>query len=175
MRKRGGEGVRDKHATQMAQAARRTLATSLALVSQIQREAAERPNSPAAREQHSTFAARKHLERNAIGRSGAMSCSGVPHQAAHAERKHSTLDSVRPRNAPADSHLRATLIREDATSCDDTPRQQRYHARSPTHNRCLRSIQSRRERPHHATPKVSGHQPNARHHPPRTQCNKHSS
>ncbi len=46
--------MRDKHATQMAQAARRTLATSPALVSQIQLDAAERSASPAA---HTTLTA----------------------------------------------------------------------------------------------------------------------
>ncbi len=55
-RKRGGEGVRLTIHLNRRQAARRAKATSLALTLHIQREATERPASPAA---HSTHQARR--------------------------------------------------------------------------------------------------------------------
>jgi hypothetical protein len=95
-----------------------------------------------------------------------MTCSGVPLQAAPAERNHSTLFNLRPFNPPADSRFHITLNRRDAASCGEMPKLvcSMLVEIKTTHR--LSSIQSRRERPQHSILKVSGHQPNARINPP---------
>jgi len=98
-----------------------------------------------------------------------MTSSGMPQRAAHAERKHSTLSSSRPFNAPPDFHLHSAINRKDAASRGGVTQPERYYATLCPFNPLMESPSTEAGRLNHSTLKESGHQPNARHQPPRIQ------